>query len=92
MAPVPTVPTESGLTLPMGRQAGTETDSKHSMPTVLSSASGGCHATHCPTQGQRKGEEEFGKERGEEGISQNKPKTINEIKKIKNRLSVIFLG
>lgn len=36
-------------------QVGIETDPKHSMPTVRSSASGGCHATSCPIKGLGKG-------------------------------------
>lgn len=49
--------TESGLALPTCCQVGIETDPKHSMPTVRSSASGGCHATSCPIKGQGKGKE-----------------------------------
>lgn len=40
--------TEAGLALPMCCQVGIETEPRHSMLTVRSSASGGCDATSCP--------------------------------------------
>lgn len=56
--------TKSGLALPTWCCVGKETNPKHSMLTVLSGASVGCHATSCPVEGQ--GDGEWGSGRGRE--------------------------
>lgn len=56
--------TEFGLALPTCCQAGIETDSKHSMPTVLSSASGDAMPQTVPIRDKVREKEELGEGEG----------------------------